>query len=99
NLVLLFKLNIVEGFAVALGLLTVLGIWRFSALLHISTHYIGGFQGDAGLYSWLTNLNSQNFLFPWFETNGFYPYGYSLAWSDNFILPSLLASVLFKFGI
>lgn len=30
----------------------------------------------------------------WFNTSAFYPYGSSLAWSDNFILPSLIVGGL-----
>jgi hypothetical protein len=35
----------------------------------------------------------------WFNTSAFYPYGGSLAWSDNFILPSLIVGGLQATGL
>jgi hypothetical protein len=35
----------------------------------------------------------------WFNTPAFYPYGSTLAWSDNFLLPSLLVGILLKTGL
>lgn len=35
----------------------------------------------------------------WFNTRAFYPYGMTLAWSDNFILPSLAIGGLLKAGL
>ncbi|MBX7144832.1 MAG: glycosyltransferase family 39 protein [Oligoflexia bacterium] len=78
----------------ALGLLLVaLLLFRFEALRHFSTHVLGGSEGDAGLYLWLIKSNCRDlFSLPWFNTNSFYPYSQSLAWSDNFVLPSLVAA-------
>lgn len=68
---------------------------RWQALGQLSTAFIGGAEQDAGLYIWLIENN-----IAWFEgklpgrlfdTNSFYPYGRGLAWSDNYVLPSLMA--------
>lgn len=78
----------------------VLALIFFNALIHSGTHYIGGVHGDAGLYIWLFKTNLFNlFNNEWFSTNAFYPYGQSLAFSDNFILPSLLFYPLSKAGL
>lgn len=34
----------------------------------------------------------------WFNTPAFYPYGNTLAWSDNFLLPSIIVGVFLKAG-
>ncbi|RIL01799.1 MAG: hypothetical protein DCC75_13495, partial [Proteobacteria bacterium] len=80
-------------------LLLVLLLIRASALPQLSSSYIGGFEGDGGLYIWLTQWNlSGLFSLPWFNTKAFYPYTRSLAWSDSYILPSLAAWPLVKLG-
>lgn len=78
---------------------TVVAIYRWQAILRISTHYLGGSTSDAALYQWLIDTNSHHlFRLPWFNTLSFYPYGESLAWSDNFILPSAVAALLGMLG-
>ncbi len=74
--------------------------WLFrEALPVLSTHYIAGISADAGLYVWLSkNLLQQFSELPWFNTRAFYPYGLSLAWSDNFLLPSLFVNFLQGLG-
>lgn len=66
---------------------------------YIDSRFIGGAFGDGGLYVWLTKLFVAD---PWkalhFETNAFYPYPISRAWSDSFLLPSLVVSLLVSFG-
>lgn len=78
---------------IAMGLLLFgLLVMRWRGLLAFDSAFIGGVQADAGLYSWLLQSNARDlFSQPWFTTSAFYPYGRSLAWSDNFILPSLVA--------
>ncbi len=65
----------------------------------LSSHFIGGSQGDGGLYVWLTSsfyhspstaLHGESFTF--------YPYPLTRAWSDSFFLPSALASALISSG-
>jgi hypothetical protein len=78
-------------------------LWRLPALSHLDTHYIGGAELDAGLYVWLTaSLSSP--LTPlnydhWFHTPAFYPYGLTLAWSDNYILPGMLVRLGTQYGL
>lgn len=65
-----------------------------------STRFIGGSVGDGGLYVWL----AQSFLKdPWqallFETGTLYPYPYTRAWSDTFLLPSSVALLFNAIGI
>jgi len=68
-------------------------------LTYIDSRFIGGAFGDGGLYVWLAKLFVAD---PWkalhFETNTFYPYPISRAWSDSFLLPSLVVSLLVSLG-
>ncbi|MBX7138010.1 MAG: hypothetical protein K1X83_08510 [Oligoflexia bacterium] len=84
----------------ALAVITALLIGlRWQAVSHLSSHYLGGFEGDGGLYVWLTENAWRDLTErPWFNTGAFYPYGKSLAWSDNYILPSLSAALLERLG-
>lgn len=68
---------------------------RITLLPVMFTHYLGGASHDAGLYIWLSRVILEA-LAPnsWFTLPAFYPYQKSLAWSDNFILPSLLIQLL-----
>lgn len=67
----------------------------------LSTGYIGGARGDAGIYIYLERINATRF-FSWpsegFDLPTFYPYKRALAYSDNFLLPSLIAKVLYVFS-
>jgi hypothetical protein len=69
--------------------------FKLEILQKFSSHFIGGVYGDAGIYVWISKLFplpvSNSF---WFETNGFYPYSLSLAFSDNWIFPSSLIYAL-----
>lgn len=83
-----------------LGLLLILLIFRYQAVLLMNTYYLGSVQGDAGLYAWLLKSNLPDiFSLGWFDKLAFYPYSKVLAWSDNFILPSLVASPLYALGL
>lgn len=67
---------------------------------HFSTHFIGGSRGDGGLYVWLAKTFGSDPLAALnFETNSFYPYPLSRAWSDSFLLPSWLILLLTKLGL
>jgi len=66
----------------------------------ISSHFIGGALGDGGLYVWLASsfhADPQSALA--FETNAFYPYPRTRAWSDLFFLPSAIIHVLIRAGL
>jgi hypothetical protein len=66
----------------------------------IDAAFMGGASGDAGLYVWLIKSNLRDlFRIQWFSTTAFYPYTLSLGWSDNYILPSLLAAPFLKIGL
>jgi hypothetical protein len=76
-------------------------LWLHPQILtYLDSRFIGGAFGDGGLYVWLTKLF---ILDPWkalrFETNAFYPYPISRAWSDSFLLPSLLVGLLAWLGV
>lgn len=74
-------------------------VLRFGVLPVMTTAFIGGATGDAGLYVWLIKSNLRDlFRLQWFSTTAFYPYTLSLGWSDNYILPSLLAAPFLKLG-
>lgn len=77
-----------------------LSIFRSELLSTFSSHLIGGFSGDGGLYYWLSQHNSRSlFSLPWFNTRAFYPYTETLAWSDNYILPSFLFAAIKSLGL
>lgn len=60
-----------------------------------STHYLGGAEGDGGLYVWLASsfhFSPRTALA--FETGALYPYGLTRAWSDSFLLPSAFVHLL-----
>ena len=108
DFLVLHRVDRLHDLAAILILMLVLCVVRFSAVsahLHClfgdtaTCRYLGGYERDAGLYVWLMLQNARDlFHNAWFETSAFYPYGRSLAWSDNFILPSLCAEVLLKLG-
>ncbi|RME59424.1 MAG: hypothetical protein D6780_05120 [Candidatus Dadabacteria bacterium] len=65
----------------------------------ITSHYLGGARQDAGYYVWLTKVVPKALLNKgWFNLPANYPYTRTLAWSDNFILPSLSTALLEKLG-
>jgi hypothetical protein len=75
-------------------------LWLHSQVLtYFDTRFLGGAFGDGGLYVWLTKSFITD---PWkalhFETNAFYPYPISRAWSDSFLLPSIVVSLLVSLG-
>ena len=108
DFLVLHRVDGLHDLAAVLILILVLCVVRFSAVsshLHClfgdaaNCRYLGGYERDAGLYVWLMLQNARDlFSSAWFETSAFYPYGQSLAWSDNFILPSLLGGSLLKLG-
>jgi hypothetical protein len=66
----------------------------------LSLGYIGGATGDGGIYVWLSRAFTERlitgtlFTTPLFELPFFYPYGTALAFSDNYIIPSLITALL-----
>lgn len=81
-------------------ILALVALIRFPLLRAFDSAYLGGVFGDAGLYVWLTKSNLRDFLaLPWFNTNAFFPYTMTLAWSDNYILPSLATGVFTVLGL
>jgi len=94
-----YKLSPLKFLTAAVILLSLLCFSRTEIILNINSKFLGGTSGDGGLYVWLLKNNVKNlFTLPWFNTQAFFPYGLSLAWSDNFILPSLLTWPLLKSG-
>lgn len=86
-------------FFAALLFLIALVIFRLDGFLKFSDGFIGGVTGDAGLYVWLFKIHINSiFNTPWFETPALYPYSYTLAWSDNFLLPGLIGQILVTLG-
>lgn len=65
-------------------------IRKIEQLPYISDRYFGGVSHDAGLYVWLSEEAYKVFTKFNFHTSAFYPFGYSLAWSDNYIFVSAL---------
>ncbi len=86
--------------AAALILITVLCLLRLPALELFSSHLLGGNGPDTYLYFWLVNTFPKNFLeYGWFETNSFYPYRDTLAFSDSFLPPTLIYYVFKQIGL
>ena len=68
---------------------------RCGLLPLFSTHYLGGVERDAGLYVWLARSFRENPISSlFFSAPAFYPYDLVRAWSDTFILPSCLFTLL-----
>lgn len=83
--------SLIKSLCALIVLLLGVYFYFFEAFISLSQKLIGGFSGDAGIYLWLVKRNSSElFTLPWFDTNAFYPYIKSLAWSDNFIAPSIV---------
>ena len=86
--------------SVTLFLLAVAALIRFRVFPQFTSAYLGGAEYDAGLYVWLTKRELKEFFeLGWFNTKAFFPYARSLAWSDNFILPTLLVQLLSACGL
>lgn len=87
------------------GLVALLAAALFVALhpivvQYFNTRFLGGSYGDGGLYVWLV----QSFISDpaealRFDTHGFYPYPLTRAWSDSFLLPSAVVSLLTHLGL
>ncbi len=92
--------------AILAWIASIIGVASLIFLTHshwfglLSSHFIGGAQGDGGLYVWLT---ASFHHFPHTalsgETHSFYPYPLTRAWSDSFLLPSAVASFLISCGV
>lgn len=67
------------------------------------SNFIKGDGEDAKLYYWLSKYITQHFFENgFFQTSMLYPYGETLAWSDNFILPSIVIkffNLFFSFDV
>lgn len=73
---------------------------RPEIIQYFSTRYLGGSIGDPGLYVWLVeSFVSDPARALRYESQDFYPYPLSLAWSDNFFLPSTLVYLLQSLGL
>jgi len=80
-------------------LLALLITVRWQVFVSFNSKVFGGFLGDGGLYLWLSRLSFSDISSGgWFNTPAFYPYTRTLAYSDNFILPSLVTSTLSAIG-
>ena len=100
ELLLLYSPSRRQQTAAAAFLLIILLIFRVQILVRYNTHFLGGYEADAGLYLWLVKSNLHHlFSEPWFNTKAFYPFTRTLAWSDNYILPSLAMWPLLKLGL
>ena len=69
-----------------------------SAFLAIDTAYWGGARGDVALYIHLMQQNANHLFTDGFDISMFYPFGQALAYSDNYILPSLIAKLFLLVG-
>ncbi len=70
-------------------------------IFRLSLGYLGGSRGDAAIYVWLAKANIDlgiSILPEHFDAGIFYPFGYSMAYSDNYILPSIVGKIFSFFG-
>jgi hypothetical protein len=86
--------------AITVASLSIILLLHPSILSTIRASLLGGSTGDGGLYVWLVQSFIDN---PGqalrYESNSFYPYPLSRAWSDNFLLPAAIALVCVKAGL
>lgn len=74
------------------------GVMYFPALLHLDEGFLGGIRSDpaAYIYYFIHNINR---VITWpsagYDGNYFYPFGNSLSFSDNFILPALIGKLIY----
>ena len=64
--------------------------------------FIGGVREDPGLYVWLIKYSSRFVISSnslGYDIGIFYPFGRALAFSDNFLLPALVAKLFFAAGV
>lgn len=90
----MFQLNKSAVFLAAFLYLVLFLLVNAPGSLSIGTMYWGGARGDPGIYIWLLENNIRNVLTipsQGFDAGFFYPFGSVLAFSDNFLLPSLFA--------
>ncbi len=74
------------------------GIMFYPALLFLNEGFLGGIRSDpaAYIYYFIHNINRVVTLpSAGFDGNYFYPFGNSLAFSDNFILPALIGKPIY----
>ncbi len=85
---------------ILLGLLFALLNWPAAQQFSISS--FGGSRGDAAIYLYLLEENARSFFtIPsrLFDASFFHPFGQSLAYTDNFLLPGLVAKPLLAVGV
>lgn len=81
--------------------LALAGAMHHPILTNFSIGYFGGTRGDTGIYLWLLENNASRFFSlpsQGFDIGLFYPYGKALAYTDNFLLPSLLGKLILSAG-
>ncbi len=80
---------------VLLALLSRWNIWQV-----FGSHLLGGSSADGGLYYYIFQKIISGSVFKnWYSLPNFYPFGYSLAWSDNFLLPGMAGWLLSCLGL
>ena len=88
--------------SVGLGFLVLYLLMYPGVIFNFTRGYIGGFRGDAGIYIWITKAAAQQ-IFAWpsvgFDAGIFYPFGNSLAYTDNYLLPALCSFLLTSLGL
>jgi hypothetical protein len=85
---------------VSILLVFILLILRPEILQFFSTRYLGGAIGDPGLYVWLVeSFVTDPMRALRYESLAMYPYPETLAWSDNFFLPSSLVYLAQTLGL
>ena len=77
------------------------GVMHYPVFHFINTGFIGGSAADPAIYVWLTYHNNTQVL-TWpsvgFDSLAFFPFGNSLAYTDNYLLPSLFSRLWLRMG-
>jgi len=82
------------------GMLGLIFISHLAWIGHLSSHFIGGSQGDSGLYVWLAaSFHADPIQAMHGESSILYPYPLTRSWSDSFLLPSAIVSLLISCGL
>lgn len=92
--------SIMPWIASSIGMLGLICVSHLAWGGLLSSHFIGGTQGDSGLYVWLA---SSFHTAPMQALNGessiLYPYPLTRTWSDSFLLPSAIVSLFMSCGL
>lgn len=99
NMKKVFPTRLAGELLIILLYLVSIALVRYPLIFQFSKGYYDGNRLDGGFYVWLVKNNIERVLtFPsqGYDLSFYYPFGNVLAYSDNFLLPSLATKLLLK---